>query len=41
MDLNKSLKGSHSPQEANSDPELVLEEDKQSKTNSDPELVLE
>jgi hypothetical protein len=41
INLNKSLKGSHSPQEANSDPELVLEQDRQSKINSDPELVPE
>jgi hypothetical protein len=41
LDLNKSLKGLNSPQEANSDPELVLEQDKQPETNSDPELVLD
>jgi hypothetical protein len=41
MNLNKSLKGSHSPKEAKSDPELVLEQDRQSEINSDPELVPE
>jgi hypothetical protein len=38
MNLNKSLKGSHSPQKVNSDPELVLEQDRQSKTDLNKSL---
>jgi hypothetical protein len=45
MNLNKSLKGSISPKEANSDPELILEEDSQSEIGQngpqDPKLVPE